>query len=375
MKVLMVGPYPPPGKNVSGGVERVIDSLLPSLGRRVELTLVVPNAATSQEVFCDGVRIIYLKRIRGFGFINYWSFDARKIRSLANQLSPDVVHVQGVGGWGWLVRHPRILTIHGIAHRDVLTSARAGVWGSGFRKIAASVVKAVERRARHAIGGLIVINPYVLDEYPDARIIRSWLIPNPLDQYFVNALPGSELNRAKNIVIVGKVCNRKNTLEGVQIACQLLQEDPEAVLSVAGDVSDREYLELCQSVSRNLGVESRTHFLGNLDTKGLVRVLDHASVMLMTSQQETAPMAIVEAHSRGVPVVAPESFGIKTMIVPGCNGYFLAGGDIKKSVSILREALSRDWARAQIAESARQAYSVESVVERTVQAYQEIVDH
>ena len=45
MKVVMVGPYPEPGAQVAGGVERVIDTLLPVLARAVDLTLVVPGAS------------------------------------------------------------------------------------------------------------------------------------------------------------------------------------------------------------------------------------------------------------------------------------------------------------------------------------------
>lgn len=373
MKVLMVGPYPAPGTPVSGGVERVIDTLLPTLGKQVELTLAVPGAEKAGETHCSGVRVVYFKRSAGFGFLNYWTIDARRVRRLACELDVDIVHVEGAAGWGLLVDRPKVLTVHGIAHRDILTSKHGGRFSATLRKIAAGIVRAVERWARQSIGNVIVINPYVLDEYPDALRYRHWQIPNPLDSLFVRTPQSNAGARQRTVVIVGKVCSRKNTLEGVRIACAVLKGLPDATLRVAGDLSDRDYVERCKLVVTELGVASRTEFLGNLRAEDLVRLLDESSVMLMTSKQETAPMAIVEAQSRGVPSVAPRSFGIKTMIEPGVNGVFLPVGDFEKSVDVLRDALTRDWDRGVMAGVARQRYSVEAVSAVTVQVYREIL--
>lgn len=372
MKVLMVGPYPAPGRPVTGGVERVIDTLLPALATRVELTLVVPGAERNEEVFARGARIVYLKRTVGFGFINYWIFDGRRIRDIAREISADVVHLQGAGGWGLLVDRPKVMTVHGISHRDILSSNRNGRFSAVLRRIAASVVKEVERRARRFIGNLIIISPYVFDEYPDALLCRSWQIANPLDSRFVDTPQVDSGSRKDAIVVIGKVGSRKNTLEAVRIACAVLREVPDATLLVAGDISDREYVERCKSVTRDFEVESRIRFLGNLSTPDLVRVLDESSVMLMTSRQETAPMAIIEALSRGVPCVAPDSFGIRTMIESGKNGFFIQEGDIQNSVYVLRNALSRNWDRGGIASVARHKYSVDAVSTQIVKVYGEV---
>ena len=369
----MVGPYPDPGKAVSGGVERVIDTLLPAVAMQVEVTLVVPGADQSGETRCGEVRVVYLKKALGFGFINYWTIDSRRIRKVAHEIDADVVHVQGAAGWGLFVDKPKVLTVHGIAHRDILTAKGAGRLASILRRVAAAVVKLVERKARRTIGNIIVINPYVLDEYRDVLRYKNWEIANPIDPVFVNTpLPHQDLRR-NAIVIVGKVCSRKNTLEGVRVACQVLRSLPDATLLVAGDVSDQEYLDHCKSVARELGVDSRTRFMGNLSTPDLVRVLDESSVMLMTSRQETAPMAIVEAHSRGVPTIAPDNFGIRTMIEPGCNGFFLPSSNFESAVHVLWESLLRKWDRVAIANDAREKCSVEAVAGRTVQVYRDLV--
>ncbi len=373
LKVLMIGPYPAPGRSVSGGVERVIQTLLPVLGMRVELTLLVPNADRDMEVSEFGARVVYLKRTKGLGVLSYWQADARRIRDFVLKAQPDVVHLQGSGGWGRLVSSPKILTVHGIAHRDILTSRRGQRWGRVLSVLAAQLVKVIERRARQAIGNVIVINPYVLDAYPDIAKRKHWLIPNPADPVFTGFVSDLPVVREKKIVIVGKVGSRKNTLEGVRLACDVLRDEPEASLSVAGDTSDKAYLAQCQAIATASGVGDRVGFMGNLDTCDLIRLYDRASLLLMTSRQETAPMAIIEAQSRGVAVVAPACFGIPAMIKDQKNGRFLTNDGFEADVSLLRDALRHEWDRIEIAEIARSEYSAKAVADATLRAYKDVL--
>ena len=373
LKVLMIGPYPMPGRSVSGGVERVIQTLLPVLGKRVQLTLLVPNADRDMEVSEFGVRVVYLKRTKGLGVLSYWQADARRIRDFVLKTQPDIVHLQGAGGWGRLVSSPRILTVHGIAHRDILTSRRGRRWGRALSGLAAQLVKVIEGRVRRAIGNVIVINPYVLDAYPDIAERNHWFVPNPADPVFTEFAADIPVAREKRIVIVGKVGTRKNTLEGVRLACEVLRDEPEASLSVAGDTSDKAYLAQCQAIASGSGVGDRVSFLGNLDTSDLVRLYDCASLLLMTSRQETAPMAIIEAQSRGVAVVAPACFGIPAMLKDGKNGRFLTNDGFEADVTLLRDALRNEWDRAEITEMARSAYSAKAVADATLKAYESVL--
>ena len=105
----------------------------------------------------------------------------------------------------------------------------------------------------------------------------------------------------------------------------------------------------------------------------LVKELDSASVLLMASLQENAPMAIAEAHARGIAVVAPRAFGIKYMIKPGQNGFFLPNGSIEEQARVVRAALDLPWDRASIAAEARVTYAPRRIAEQTVAMYREIL--
>ena len=112
---------------------------------------------------------------------------------------------------------------------------------------------------------------------------------------------------------------------------------------------------------------------GGVSSQRLRREFDRSSILLMTSKQENAPVAIAEAHARGVAVVAPQAFGIKHMIIPGRNGFFLPTADIGMQASVLRQALDHDWDRAAIAADAQSIYSPRRIGALTLDAYRNVL--
>jgi glycosyltransferase involved in cell wall biosynthesis len=373
MKVVMVGPYPEPGGAVSGGVERVIDSLLPHLAERVDLTLVVPGAMSDSTSSKVGVDIHYLKRGLGPGVVRSSTFDAQKLATLIRSLKPDLVHLQASSSVGRFLNAPKIVTIHGIAHHDLLQSNRGGGWGKTMQKGAAALLKWTEHAARKQLDGVIVINPYVREALPDIKSLKQWDIPNPLDSRFISDLEPPSSNRPRRLISVGRITPRKETKRVIELSLNVMNHDPNVELTVCGTPSPAEYGDLCHQIVREHPAGHRVKFLGNLGVEDLLLQLDQASVLLMASSQETAPMAIAEANARGVAVVAPEAFGITHMITPGLNGRFLPLGDIEEQTQTVLGALDQDWQRSAIAAQAVAAYQPERIAEATVAAYRKVL--
>lgn len=373
MKLVMAGPYPEPGKPISGGVERVIDTLLPELARDVHLTLIVPGASRDAEARHHGVKTIYLKRSGGPGALAYWTADAHRLARAVAAIKPDLVHLQGIGGVGRLITAPRILTIHGILHRDLLTSARGQAWGKVARHGMAQVIKSVEARARRQIGSIFVINPYVIEALPDVARLRQFPVPNPVDRTFCEALSSHAPERGRRIVSIGRVGARKNTIRAVALAAELLQSDAHASYKAFGPCENAEYLGQCETIAHGSYVAPRIEFPGAVSPQALKTELDRSSILLVTSNQETAPVAVAEAHARGVAVVAPRAFGLMHMITPGRNGFFLPDDDLNDQVGVLRRALDHDWDRAAIAAHAQAVYGPRRIAARTLQAYCDVL--
>lgn len=373
MKIVMVGPYPEPGKQVSGGVERVIDALLPDLAGEVDLTLIVPGASRDTETDHHGVRTIYLRRGGGPGALAYWTADARCLARVVAAMAPDLVHLQGVGGVGRLISAPRILTVHGIVHRDLVTSTRGQRWNWFARHGMAQILRAVEARVRWQVGNVIVISPYVSEALPDVGRLRQFPIPNPIDPVFCGALPGGSEPRPRRIMSIGRIGPVKNTLEAVAIAAQLFELDELASYAAFGPWDDVEYLNRCKAIAQGNRVRPRIEFPGAVSSGELRRELDRSSILLMTSKQENAPVAVAEAHARGVAVVAPKAFGIKHMIIPGRNGFFLPDADISVQASVLHRALDYEWDRPAIAADAQATHDPHRIAALTLDAYRDVL--
>jgi glycosyltransferase involved in cell wall biosynthesis len=372
MKVVMVGDYPEPGGQISGGVERVIDTLLAELRHVVDLTLIVPAASRNQTCENRGVRMIYLKRARP-GSLHYWTSDAVRLARIIKVLRPDIVHLQGVAGIGRLITSPCILTVHGFVDKDIVASAGSTGIGRWARKIAGHMVRVVEERAHLRIGHVICINPYVKEALPHLVDLQSYPIPNPLDPVFTTQDRNAYCLRASHIISVGRVSPLKNTLAIIAAAARIMKIDPNASLTICGAASDEGYYAKCREFIETKGLMDRIHMVGNLPSTELAALLDTASCLVMASRQENAPMAIAEAHARGVAVVAPEAFGIRHMIEPGINGLFWPMKDVTGQATVLQHALNHAWARDEIAKAARETYDVSSVASKTLAAYHAVL--
>lgn len=374
MKVTLVGPYPAPGKPISGGVERVIDTLLCELPRYAEVSLIVPNAAEDKQGKVAGVPIIWIKGSMLPGTLSYWTIDAIRVRKAVETLDPDIVHYQGVAGVSRGTLRPSILTIHGIAHHDILYKQNNSVLRRGALQASALLLKHVEQRYRHMIGNLVVINPYVEFMLPDISRLTKFNIPNPIDPIYVET-PISLLDRPRKIVSVGRIGARKRTTHAVEVIARVLARDLEAEATFLGDPESTAYMATCHAIAAYHGVSERIHFPGNVDTGELCQYLDQASVFMMASQQETAPVAISEAQARGVAVIAPEAFGIPHMILSGQNGFFLPPRDLEAQVDLLIRALDYPWNRAEIASQARETYGPQNIAIQTIEAYKTVLGY
>ena len=372
MKVVLVGPYPYPGQAISGGVERVIDTLMRELAHSVELSLVVPNAPADLRHEVAGIPIVYLRRTRGPAVLRFFTADARRVATAIRELNPDIVHYQGVAGLSRYVDRPGVLTVHGFAHRDILFKPAKTWLHRLLRRLASKLLEMVERRYRRQIGHLIIINPHVEDGLPDVAALHRYPVPNPVDPLYTSPSPITE--RRVHIVSAGRLGRLKNTTHAVRLAASILCDKPRAQAFFYGAADNPEYLEQCRQIAADHGVSERLHFPGNVDAASLSVVLDKASVYLTTSLQETAPVAIAEALARGVAVVAPQTHGMRYMIRESENGFFLPpSDDVAAGAAVLARALEHPWDRAAMARTAQDTYGPAQVALRTVAAYRRVI--
>ena len=98
---------------------------------------------------------------------------------------------------------------------------------------------------------------------------------------------------------------KKNAVDIIIRALPLLPRD--VVLEVLGSGVEEESL---RSFARELGVEERVRFRGNIDNRELPRYLHAADIFVRPSRSEGMGVSFLEAMAAGIPVIATQEGGI-----------------------------------------------------------------
>jgi glycosyltransferase involved in cell wall biosynthesis len=118
--------------------------------------------------------------------------------------------------------------------------------------------------------------------------------------------------RVPLFLVIGELIARKRVQDALRAFARLAH--PEAHLALAGDGP---LLELLRHLAGELGIASRTHFLGmRQDVPVLIRA---ASAVLLVSQQEGLPRSVMESMSLEVPVIGTDIRGTRELLTGGCG--------------------------------------------------------
>ena len=130
--------------------------------------------------------------------------------------------------------------------------------------------------------------------------------------------------------------------KGVETAMRALAHIPDAHLAVAGDGEDRGRLT---ALAHELGLSSRTHFLGAVERVALPRFYRTADLLVATSHaSETFGIGLVEAQACGLPVVASRFGGFPEVVAEGRTGLLFTPRD-PAALAEAAHALLNDPAR------------------------------
>ncbi|KUG55744.1 hypothetical protein AVL62_05495 [Serinicoccus chungangensis] len=184
--------------------------------------------------------------------------------------------------------------------------------------------------------------------------------------------PGRPVDRDPDLVVmVGRLSDVKQTGHGVRAFAKVLKQHPQARLEIYGDGELRPRLQ--EMVDRR-GLSGSVHLRGF--TTDPQEVFRRASLCLLTSKYEGAPMVLGEAMVNGCPVVSYDiRYGPSDMITDGVNGFLVAPGDVgavaEATLRVLQDpALARRLSAGcvQVAEQ----YGREAFVARWVHLFREL---
>jgi colanic acid/amylovoran biosynthesis glycosyltransferase len=145
------------------------------------------------------------------------------------------------------------------------------------------------------------------------------------------------------IVAVGRLVDKKAPHLTIRAFAQVAQRFPDARLDMIGDGP---LAETCRALIVNLELERQVFLHGVQPRENVARLMEKASVFVQHSvtapngDAEGLPVAILEAMTSALPVVATRHSGIPEVVVHGATGLLVDENDVDGMAVAMSQLLS-----------------------------------
>lgn len=205
-------------------------------------------------------------------------------------------------------------------------------------------------------------------------------IPVRKSETIVNALHFSEMPAVRHqgcggrIVMAASVNKNKGQDLLLDAFARLGREDAELWLYGTVGLSARGFVKRLKQKVIESGLSGRVHFPG--PTADVLEVFQTAAVAVHTSWTESFGMALVEAQSCGVPVIAHDLEGMREVVSDGETGYLVPPGDVAELANRLAQLLADPSLRNRLGAAGytrmREKFSVAGRVNDYLSLYSEV---
>lgn len=299
-----------------------------------------------------------------FSDLNYYLH----IKKRKNEI--DLIHSHPISGAvaGSFLRIPTMFTLHGMYWKEKLHDphlySRLMYGDLNIRRF---------RYVSSRIKKLIAISPYVIsevDQFFRSRTPPVEIIENPVSDIFFE----QEKQEKKGLLLFpGMIDPRKNQIALVKALALLKKDHIPFHCVLPGPIVDQGYYNDLQGMIKKHGLEQDVTIPGIVPFEHLLKLYREASIMVLTSVQETAPMIISEAMAGGTPVIASRVSGIPYMVAEGSSGYLIdphSPEEVARQTALL---LTDDTIRKQFGRESRRIaesrWKSEVIVNNQLQLY------
>ena len=280
---------------------------------------------------------------------------------LIRRLRPDVVHLHRDGPdiWGQLAallagHRCVVVTEHGPYTLDTGESAIFR-WGKTMLR------RLLQRQVRITLAiSRAVADDLLLHKVAPASRIR--VVHNGVDEAVFT--PGSKRSPRGIIGTAGRLIPLKGFDVLVRAFTRVLREYPTAKLRIAGEGPDRTRLA---GLIESQGLSGRAELIGRVEEmRGFLQSLD---VFVMPSIKEGFGMALLEAMSCGLPVIASDAGGLREIVRDGVNGRLVLAGDDQALADALLVMLRDEALADRLGCEARRSVEERFTLQRMVREY------
>jgi glycosyltransferase involved in cell wall biosynthesis len=378
MKILMTGLLPPGTQSSNGGVVAVIHNLLESFSRLegIEVCLLSFNKEINEPIT---KQISPNVRLRFFPFktkidVADYLLNRKTINQIIKEEQPDLIHIQEITPQLFRFLHLDLrritVTQHGIM-REELRNANTlpGILKSLFKTL-------VEREIFPIFRNIIFISSYNRSIFNGTPFLSAQ-IPNPVSKIFFNRpyQPGDP----HKILFVAALSRIKN-LELLLSAVSLLRrEGLNYSVHIAGGFKNRSYEKFILKQVQQKGLKNYVHFHGWMSSEEILKLHSSCALAVLSSRQETLPVAVAEAMATGRVVVASNVGAVPEMIEDKVTGFLFPPGDCQKLVAHLRYLHENPSVIKKISfnasKKAHDCYHPDLIAAATIAFYEKVINY
>jgi glycosyltransferase involved in cell wall biosynthesis len=154
----------------------------------------------------------------------------------------------------------------------------------------------------------------------------------------------------EGIAAIGRLTKQKNLGLVLQALARLRADGTDTRLRIVGDGPERTALE---TQAQGLGLSDRVDFVGAVEPRDVAGAVGNADVSVFAATQEGYGLTAAESFMLGIPVVALETGGGVTDVVPGSGAGRLVPGDPTAMAEAIKQLLDDPTAREQAAAEGR----------------------
>jgi glycosyltransferase involved in cell wall biosynthesis len=298
IRVMMMGLRGFPG--VQGGVETHAEHLCPLLVEMgCDVTVLVRSRYQPAEIGSEW---------KGVKFVPLWAPKSKGLEAILHSLlgvlyaavkRPDILHIQAIG--------PAIMTLLArlLGLRVVVTHHGPDYDRQKWGRFARFVLQLGERWGMRWSNGRIVISKVIADMVRGKHAVESVLIPNgvvlPQLPDSIGALETFGLTPGRYVLLVSRLVQEKRHLDLIAAFKQANLPDWKLVLVGGADHPDAYQREVMEKAA-----EAGVVMTGFQRGGALQELYAHAGLFVLPSSHEGLPIALLEALSYGLPVLASD---------------------------------------------------------------------
>lgn len=291
------------------------------------------------------------------------------LRTRVGAFAPDVVVAHGgeplrLAAAAGLGRHARLVYVRVSAVPPVLrTRARMASLRAAYAR--ADAVVAVSDSLRRELVREFGLEP------ERVRVIRNGRLPPPRPSSEERIALRREFGAGPADVLavwVGRFVPEKDPLAAVALARQLSSSVSELRMAMIGDGPLKE-----EAARAAEGFGNVTMSPARADSPSAIAAAD---VVVSTSRTEGAPGVFVEALLAGVPVVTPDSGGVRDVVTDGENGIVVPPGDLDALAEAVSSLALDPLLRSRLADGATRdgaAFDIRRISDEYDDLYRELL--